>query len=164
MNQVSDKYEGLNLPQLLDLMHGIVVPDPVPWTPQTSGWWVLLGWLVAVVALSALKYVQYRRRNRYRREALDVLDDIDKHAADDPVGSAAAIAALVKRTALAVWPRERVASLHGDEWAAFLVESAGNDSRVAGAAPKIARAAYDPRSSGSELVKPARRWIKVHRA
>ena len=164
MSEVSDKYEGLNLPQLLDLMHDIVVPEPVPWTPQTDGWWVLFGWLLAIVVLSAIKYAEYRRRNRYRREALDVLDDIKDHAAADPAGSAAAVAALVKRTALAVWPRERVASLYGAEWAEFLVESSRNDARVADAAMEIARAAYDPRLNGADLVKPARRWIKVHRA
>lgn len=164
MSEANEKYEGLNLPQLLDLMHGIVVPDPVPWTPQTDGWKVMLAWLIAVVALCVVKYIEYRRKNRYRREALEVLVDIDKRAEDDPVGSAAAVAALVKRTALAVWPRDEVASLHGAAWADFLVESANNDSRVADAAPEIARAAYDPRSNGKKLVKPARRWIRKHRA
>ncbi len=164
MSEGSDKYDGLNLPQLLDLMHGIVVPEPAPWTPQTVGWWVVLGWLVAVVGLCALKYVQYRKRNRYRREALDALDDSNRRAGDDPAGSAAAVAALLKRTALAAWPRERVAALYGADWAEFLVESAGNDARVADAAEEIARAAYDPRSNGADLVKPARRWIRKHRA
>lgn len=46
-------YEGLNLPQLLDLMHDIVVPDPVSWLPQTAGWLVMTGWLLVVVLLVA---------------------------------------------------------------------------------------------------------------
>lgn len=164
MSAGTEQYEGLNLPQLLDLMHEIVVPDPVSWAPQTDGWWVVLGWLLALTALCAIKYMIHRRRNRYRREALDVLKQIAASADADPAGSAASIAALVKRTALAVWPRERVAALYGAEWADFLVESASNDRRVADAAPQISKAAYDPGAIGRDLVKPARRWIKVHRA
>jgi len=160
----TEQYDGLNLPQLLDLMHEIVVSEPVAWTPQTEGWWVVTGWLAIVMGLCAIKYVQHRRRNRYRREALDVLDNIGESAADDPAGSAAAIAELLKRTALGVWPRERVAALYGTQWASFLVETARNDMHVAEAAEEIARAAYDPHSNGAALVKPARRWIKVHRA
>ncbi len=164
MSEVGEKYEGLNLPQLLDLMHEIVIPEHVPWVPQTDGWWVLLGWLFAVAGLCAIKYLQYRRRNRYRREALDALDGIRKTAADDPAGSAAAVAALIKRTALAAWPRERVAALYGADWAEFLVRSAGDDPAVAKGAPRIARAAYDPASNGPDLIEPARRWIRKHRA
>ena len=32
------EYERLNLPQLLDLMHDLVEPEAVAWTPQTVGW------------------------------------------------------------------------------------------------------------------------------
>ena len=31
-------YEGLSLPELLALMHELVLPEPVAWTPQTVGW------------------------------------------------------------------------------------------------------------------------------
>ena len=48
-----EKYQGLNLPQLFELMHDIVPPEPVPWMPQTPGWWVLLAWIAAVSALTA---------------------------------------------------------------------------------------------------------------
>ena len=48
---MSGRFEGLNLPQLLDLMHELAVPEPVPWLPQTPGWWVFCGWALAVTAL-----------------------------------------------------------------------------------------------------------------
>ena len=37
----NERFEGLNLPQLMDLMHGLVYPDPVSWMPQTIGWQLL---------------------------------------------------------------------------------------------------------------------------
>ena len=157
---MSEKYEGLNLPQLLELMHDIVRPDPVSMTPQTDGWLVALGWTAAVVALAAIKFVQHRRRNRYRREALDELQRIDTTSES----AATEVSSVLKRTALVAYPRHEVASLYGAAWADFLVESAGNDSTVKKAAPTIAEAPYRPGIEAKKILKPAKRWVKVHRA
>jgi hypothetical protein len=78
------QYDGLNLPQLLDLMHGLVMPEPVPWLPQTPGWWIVLGWLLAVLLLAVWQLVRRRRRNRYRRDALAELDAITVRQDMDP--------------------------------------------------------------------------------
>jgi flagellar biosynthesis/type III secretory pathway M-ring protein FliF/YscJ len=70
------QYDGLNLPELLALMHKPVAPEAVPWLPQTPGWWIVLGWLIAVLFLVAWQLVKRRRRNRYRRDALAELKAI----------------------------------------------------------------------------------------
>ncbi len=103
-------YDGLNLPQLLELMHELHLPEPISMIPQTPGWWVLGGWLAAIALVVIDQVVKRRRHNRYRREAQTSLDGIAARAADDPSGSAQEIAALLKRTALAAYPRETVAS------------------------------------------------------
>ena len=157
-------YDGLNLPQLLELMHGLEMPEPVPMVPQSPGWWVLAGWLAAVALVVAVQLARRRRRNRYRREAASLLDGIAARSASDPSGSALEIAALLKRTALAAYPREAVASLYGADWAAFLVRTAGNDAEVVAAADQLAFSAYRADADGAELVDPARRWIRLHRA
>lgn len=155
-----ERYQGLNLPGLLDLMHDIVPPEPLSWLPQTRGWWVLLLWILAVVAVVAVKWVQKHRRDRYRREALGLIEQIDPGAE----GAATAIAGIVKRTALAVYARKDVASLYGDEWAEFLVRSCGDDKVVARSAQLIAQAAYRQGIDARDIVAPAIRWIRVHRA
>ena len=71
---------------------------------------------------------------------------------------------LLKQAALVAYPRHEVAALYGAAWADFLVESAGNDSQVKKAAPKIAEAPYKPGIDPAEILKPAKRWVKVHRA
>lgn len=157
-------YEGLNLPQLMELMHELEFPEPVPWMPETPGWWLLSGWLLAVLGLCVRQFVLRRRRNRYRREAMVELSAIQQQAETDPAAAAAAIAALLKRTALVAYPREQVASLFGSEWARFLTESANDDPVVAGAAGQISTAAYRADADGRPLLAPARRWIRVHRA
>lgn len=159
---MSERYEGLNLPQLLDLLHEPVMPDPVSMLPQTVGWQIVGAWALVVTVLIAVDARRRWVRNRYRREALDQLEHIArrKHDSEAP----GEIALLLKRTALAAYPRSRVASLWGDEWAGFLIESSKNDRRVKKAAPELGAAAYRDDLDGADLVKPARRWIKVHRA
>ena len=155
-----EKYQGLNLPQLFERLHDIVSPEAVSWLPQTPGWWVLLAWVVAVTSMCTWKAVQGYRRNRYRREAIKLIDTIDPAAE----GAATAIAGIVKRTALAVYDRKDVASLYGEEWASFLVRSAGGDSQLSRSATLLARAAYRPETNAQDVIGPAKRWIRVHRA
>ena len=158
------QYDGLNLPELLALMHALVMPEPVPWLPTTPGWWITAAWLLAVLLVIGWSLVKRRRENRYRRDALAELRAIEAEARLGPGESARRIAALVKRTALVAFPREDVAALYGGDWADFLRASAPGDRRIAEAADKLAVAAYRPDADGSTLIGPARRWIQVHRA
>jgi len=158
------QYDGLNLPQLLDLMHGLVVPEPVPWLPQTPGWWIVCGWLLAVLLLALRQTLKHRRRNRYRREALAALEAIAARQDIDPAESAQGIAAVIKRAALVAYPRRDVAALYGKDWARFLCESADNDPEIVEAAELLATAAYRPNADPAALTPPARRWIRQHRA
>lgn len=158
------RYDGLNLPQLLELMHELVMPDPVSRLPEGPGWWLLGGWLLAMAALILGRFLDRRRRNRYRRKAATALDDIARTADSNPAAAAGAIAVLLRRTALAAFPREQVASLSGSDWARFLRETADGDAVVDAVADRLASAAYQKDADGRELVAAARRWIRVHRA
>ncbi len=157
-------YEGLNLPELLARLHDIVEPDPISWLPVTSGWWLLAVWLSAVLALSALALRRRYQRNRYRRIALARVDEI-LAGSSQPV---AELAILLKQTALAAYPRRRVAALHGSAWSDFLVEVTRQDPLVQRTAPKIVAAAYDPgladSAANAEIADGVRRWIRRHRA
>lgn len=157
-------YEGLNLPQLLDLLHDIMRPETVAWTPLTVGWGIAAFWLAVVLVLVGWNRYGHWHRNRYRREALAVLQSIEAAAADNPVAAAGDVAALLKRTAMVAYPRPRVANLYGADWARFLRESSSNDPDVTAAAERLATAAYRADADAQVLIAPARRWIKVHRA
>ncbi len=157
-----EEYDGLNLPQLLDLMHDLVEPEAVAWTPQTAGWLVVALWLLAVLLLVAVRAIRSRRRNRYRRAALAELKALRSRARR---GEAVAepLAALLKRTALAAYPRRQVASLCGPRWAEFLRRSSRHDRVVREKADELAAAAYAPDVDAGPLITPARRWIRIHR-
>lgn len=159
-----NEYEGLNLPELMSLMHDLVLPEAISRVPEGPGWWILLAWLVATGLIVARRIILRRRANAYRRHAVALLRDIASDETLDSGEAAAQIAVLIKRTALAVYPRETVASLYGADWAQFLRDSASNDPVVSEAAEDLAQAAYRECVSGKELAVPARRWIRVHRA
>ena len=101
-------------PASLGNLRDIVIPEPVSWWPPAPGWWVviLVGCLLA--ALAAWRGWSRWRANAYRREALSKLERAE---------SIAAVANLLKRTALGAYPRSSVASLTGDAWCRFLTES-----------------------------------------
>ena len=158
------RFDGLNLAELAELMHGLVMPDPVSLLPTTPGWWILFGWLLAVLVLAGWYLLKRRRQNRYRREALAALKCIDRQTDLSAAEAAQQIGSLLKRTALAAYPRQQVASLSGTEWAQFLKKSANDDRQIAKAAESLAAAAYRPDADGRKLSAPARRWIRKHRA
>ncbi len=154
------EYDGLNLPQLLEKMHELVVPPPVSLLPQTDGWWVLLGWLLTLLLLGGASIGRHQQRNRYRHEALQALRNIELGGNLRAPGE---IAAIVKRTALTVYPRTEVASLYGEAWAEFLIDTGRNDPTIRAAAPELARAAYDQSVSAETVMAGAERWIRRHR-
>jgi len=113
-----------------DLLHlaEVVVPPPPSWRPQTIGWPVAGAIVLALLSVAAWRWWRRYRANRYRREALAELEQLRAGMAASPQARARALAAmaeLLKRTALAAWPRAQVASMAGAEWAKFLQANAG---------------------------------------
>lgn len=144
-------------PASLDRLHDVVVPPAVPWWPPTAGWAVVLAALALGVLALLLRMVMRWQANCYRREALRVLDD--------PGTKPAEWSALLKRTALAVWPREEVAHLTGREWLTFLDRTAGMKAFSAGAGSAIESIAFDPKGgeASGDLKSVVREWIQRHR-
>ena len=155
-------YQGLNLPDLLERMHGLVMPEAVSWLPQTDGWWVLLASLLGSALLVVRKWLIHRQANRYRREALASLEALSRSATQDDSQAAAQVAELVKRTALSTYPRSEVAGLYGQAWAEFLTRTGRGDPLIAASAPKLASAAYSGEVPLAEVLPCAERWIRRH--
>jgi len=158
------RFEGLSLPELMELLHEVVLPEPISILPRTQGWLVLAAWLGACLLIGLWHWRRHRRRNRYRRDAEALLESIAAGIDEAPQAAGAEIPALLKRTAIAAYPRDRVASLYGADWAAFLRTSSAGDAKVTAVAERIAQAAYRADPDPRDLVEPARRWIRVHRA
>lgn len=159
-----------SLTQLAD----VVQPPPVSWRPQTVGWEVLGVVLVVIALYLAWRGIRWWFRNRYRRDALAELRALElRWQAEPDTGPAvlAALPALIKRCALAAWPRDQVAGSSGEQWAQFLVRNAGHARHGAQAlAPLVREIQYHDTQALARvsphdvqvLIEASRQWIQGH--
>ena len=140
----------------LDALHGFYQPPSPAWTPQTVGWYCVFA-AAAIAALWILaRRIRRWRFNRYRREALNELKTL----------AATELSALLKRTALSAWPRERVASLSGPEWLQFLDDALKDSGFKNAPGNRIEDIAFGPAALSAEEEKQLRdltaQWIRSH--
>ncbi|WP_353476742.1 DUF4381 domain-containing protein (plasmid) [Salipiger sp. H15] len=148
--------ENLDLVELLKLLE--MPPDPaqVSYAPQTAGWWVMAAAALIVLAALVWALLRHRRANAYRRAALRALEQAD----DDP----AQIAAVLRRTAVAAYPRRQVAKLYGEAWLNFLDTSFAGEGFADGPGRVLSSAAYRPVAAADPLLRSlAERWIRSHK-
>jgi hypothetical protein len=143
----------------------IAVPDPVSWSPQAWGFWVLAGALVVAALVLAVRRARRFAANRYRREALRECAALEGRldAEGRRATALAELAVLLKRTALSAWPRAEVAPLSGRAWIDFLRRH-GARARVDERMARLLDAAeYQPGLLASVSPQEARAWARAVR-
>lgn len=154
---MKEEWKGLGLAELIDLLEPVPEPLPVSMVPQTAGWiWLGLMLLGSFIFL-LIRIRQFRRRSAYRREALREL----ARCGDDPV----ALAVLLRRTALAAYPRTVVASLFGEDWLKFLDQAYGGNGFTSGPGRLLGTLPYESGDgAGKDGLNPlVGEWIRRHR-
>ena len=141
----------------LDRLHDIALPPEVSWWPPAPGVWFILALFLVLVLVLAYRAWNHWCSNAYRRAALRELA-----AASSP----AMIAELLRRTALAAFPREMIAARTGIEWVNWLaaqspgpVPDSVREQLTAGIYTSAPRTA-----DCTVLADFARRWIRHHRS
>ena len=152
---MNEEFKGLGLADLLDLLEPVPAPTPILMTPQTPGWIVVGLVLLVVVIWGIRRFLQHRQANAYRRAALSELP----MAGNDPVR----IATVLRRTALAGFPRQQIAGLYGTDWLDFLDQSFGGSGFSNGPGQVLATAPYRDTPLNPELAALAQNWIKHHK-
>jgi len=149
-------------PTSLDRLHDVIAPPPVPWWPPAPGWVVIGLLLTLCLVYWMIRAVRHCQSNYYRREALELLATAHSSGVE--------LATLIKRVALSVYPRARVASLTGDQWLTFLDQTGRTDAFTKGSGRWIAQLAYEPQLIASlpdterrDLIAAVRDWIVQHR-
>ena len=106
----------------LQQLRDIHLPSAIGAWPLAPGWYVLLGLAVLIILMGFWWGWRVYRHGLAKREALNLLDHYERAYTEqsDTQQNSAAIADVLKRVALAYFPRERVAELHGQAWLNFL--------------------------------------------
>ena len=133
----------------LQNLHDIVVPEPPPLWPPAPGAWVLAVVLLVIVAGLMVAWRRARARSAYRRAGLVLLEGARTNRE---------INIVLKRVALACWPRPEVAPLWGEDWTAFLDRSCRR-TRFS-----LLGDLDDLEGPSRDLQRVARIWIRRHRA
>ena len=148
------------------------LPDPIQWWPPAPGWWISAAVLLAVLLwLAGVRWRRHRRRGAAARSALRELAALRETARADGDTRAfvAALSRLLRRFALARFPREQVAGLTGDAWLAFLDATGGGDGFRHGPGRALADLAYQATRDGDLPPNPdaladlAETWIRANR-
>jgi hypothetical protein len=152
-------------PASLGNLRDLALPRAVAWWPVQPGWWIIFAGLLALAAFGGFKGLRAYHADAYRRMALAELKEMRRRS---PAGLAPVLAALVKRTALAAFPRDQVAALTGEEWFKFLDRTGRRDVFSGDTGTALLRASADPKRVLSEdeakqALAAAGYWIRRHR-
>ena len=138
-------------------LHDFYQPPPPAWTPQTVGWYVLFTFVGLVAIGCVVRTIRRWHADRYRREALRELSSTPPDQ----------LSALLKRVALAAWPREKVAALNGENWLQFLGDTSKDLDFHQAPGNLIEETALHPASLSAQqtaaLREIAANWIRRHR-
>ncbi|MEK6749626.1 MAG: DUF4381 domain-containing protein [Pseudomonadota bacterium] len=144
-------------------LRDIHLPAAVSWWPPAPGWWVLAALLSVLLTFGA-----WRWRTRQRRASLEDVarDEITRLWAEymrdsDAQALVSGLSNVVRRVALARYPRAQVAGLTGRAWLEFLDRSAGSTDFTEGGGRVLIEAAYRPDSTvdSEALVWLVRNWV-----
>lgn len=151
-------------PGSLQNLNDIVLPAAVPWWPLAPGWYALLALSILLIAFYTYRAIRLYRANRYRRAALKQLRYLQTQA---PSVAATAIPVLLKQTALAVFPRKKVAALSGSEWSDFLDRTSAGHAFSGSSGRLLERLSYTDIGVGDTetqgLFRDAEAWIRKHK-
>jgi len=133
------------------------LPEAVSWWPPAPGWWLLM--LLFLVIGSGCWW--WWQRTALRRRALAELQQLARRQLDDRQ-MAAELNRLLRRVALARFPRHEVAPLCGEAWLQFLDNQAVNLTFRDGPGRALATLPYAPegRIDQPALLALARSWIR----
>ena len=158
-------------PTSLENLYDIITPPPVPWWPLAPGWYVVGAALLALAAGAGWYWWKRWQAAAYRRAALAALQQLKARSTDEAQRGPALreLPELVKRTALAAFPRQQVASLSGTAWLEFLDRTGHTDAFTHGRGQLLPVLSYDPHASSrletqevEELFSVVHRWMRHH--
>ncbi len=150
--------------QELQLADIHLAAKPSAW-PPAPGWWILFFLLVGLLTFTGMKLIHYLRLKNHQKRILQALGQLEKKLIKDQSPETIAdINILLRRLALAHFPRKNIASLTGHDWLNFLDKSGNTKDFSQGAGKLLADAPYlanIPQSADIKgLSSVVKKWVK----
>lgn len=144
----------------------LIEPDPIRFSFDSPGWYLLGGIIFILSCLLLLKVIKNYRKNAYRRDAIEKLGQIENvNPKEVNYTTLNHIFTLLKIVAFQTYGRHEVAAMHGSEWLTFLESKAANVS-FNKYEEDIYRAVYKeekvPEKVVIELISQSKKWIQTH--
>ena len=143
-------------------LRDVHLPPPISLWPPAPGWWITLG-LVMMGVILCLWILRNRRRKQSCRLAMNELSAIKQYYEThrDDQWLIQRLSVMVRRYALARFPRTEVAGLAGMAWLQFLDRSGRTNQFTDGIGHLLSSGPYQQQSvSAAELVPLIEQWIK----
>ena len=153
------------MPKELEQLRDIYMPADPSWWPLAPGWWVLIGLIVLLGLYLGFKNYQHKQHLRWQQRVLNEVDKAIEGQSDRNL-QLANISEVLRRVALQRYPNDKVVTLQGEKWLAFLDRTGGDGAFSREEAKQLADAVYrppqqaGPLTQADDLVKAVRRWIK----
>ncbi|NKB82417.1 MAG: DUF4381 family protein [Nitrospirales bacterium] len=149
--------------ELLANLRGLHVPAAISFWPLAPGWWGL-GACLMLLTFLAIWWYQRRITLAPRRAALAELKQLRAayQAGEPDVHILQTLSMLLRRYALACFPRHHVAGLAGHAWLAFLDKAGKTRNFTNGPGTALAEAPYQltRECDIQALTKSVESWIK----
>ncbi len=151
--------QNSNLPSSIYL-HQLYEPNPVPFHFETPGWYILFAiLLIAIISVLVFQFMKFKK-NRYRRNAIKEIENLETGNSFIP-----GIFAILKKTAIHAFGREKTGNLYGKEWIELL-ERSGKNINLSAYSEEISDILYKGKTVNSEtelkILLNAKKWVKTH--
>lgn len=145
-------------------LRDIHLPAEPGWWPPAPGWWVVATLSLALLVWLGRIALRHYRLHRQRQRILAMLDALTQPGGEVSPAAIAEISMLLRRLALARFPRQQVAALTGAEWLRFLDRTGGGGRFSHGPGQVLASGPYRPTLPAdvdvAALSTLVREWIK----
>ena len=147
-------------------LRDIHLPDPVSWWPPAPGWWMVLGLAVVLIVLAVWGYRRLRVPRIYRTARHELQGLREAYAANrEDHKLVTGLSVVLRRYAMALYGREQVAGLTGQQWLTFLNKTGNTNTFSSGVGNVIVSVPYGSQVPvhGEALLTAVERWLKGNR-
>lgn len=146
---------------LLSQLRDIHSPPAISVWPLAMGWYVFFGFLVCLIGIFIYLWVRHLKKHYLKKVVLKRIEELQLQKTPQV---AEELSILLKRAALAIFPRKTVAGLHGEEWLRFLDKTALTNEFTEGVGRLLIIYPYQQHSPTLELPDQffhlLKQWVK----